>query len=218
MVLLLVLVAVVFMILIDILFIHSRKRVETLSSATQVVFNKKSILAPEGFYLSKGHTWAKIIDKNKIRIGIDDFVTKALGQVSILNFVEPGTMVKKGDLLMLGKFDSKTVRFLSPVEGKIEIVNSKLIGNVISDPYNNDWGVEIKTDSESSLSLLKSGTEAINFMKDEFKRLKEFLVMNSYKPQLAGVTMYDGGNVIEGAIANLDKNTMLDFETMFLSF
>ena len=38
--------------------------------------------------------------------------------------------------------------------------------------------------------------------------------MNSYKPELVGVTMYDGGNVMEGAIAHLDENSMNDFEAI----
>jgi hypothetical protein len=93
-----------------------------------------------------------------------------------------------------------------------------LVGKIISDPYNNDWGVVIKTeDAGLALTPLFMGSNAVNWMKNEFKKLKDFLVMNSVKTELAGVTMYDGGNVMEGAIANLDENTAKDFEAMFLS-
>jgi glycine cleavage system H lipoate-binding protein len=155
---------------------------------------------------------------DKIKAGIDDFVIHALGKLQISEIIPAGTKIKKGDVMIKGKFDSKSVNFLSPIDGVIDSINKNIIGKIINDPYENDWGVVIKTaDANFSLSQLFLGTNAVNWMKNEFKKLKDFLVMNSYKPELVGVTMYDGGNVVEGAIANLDENSMKDFEAMFLS-
>ena len=63
---------------------------------------------------------------------------------------------------------------------------------------------------------LLQGNEAIEWMKNEFKKLKEFLNYYPYKPKLAGVTMYDGGNVMKGAVSHLDEIGLRDFEEMFL--
>jgi len=216
MVLILVIIAIAIMITVDIFVIRARK--EKLAYTSPSVFNKRSLIAPEGYYFSKGHVWAQLMDGNKIKAGIDDFVLHALGKIFISELAHTGSKVKKGDVLIKGKFDSKSVNFLSPVDGTIESVNNEIVGKLINDPYNNDWGVVIKTDNiNTALLPLFVGNGAITWMKSEFKKLKDFLVMNSNKPELVGVTMYDGGNVVEGAIANLDENGMKDFEAMFLS-
>lgn len=218
MVVILLLIAIAVMVLIDIFVIRAKSSKLAGIQTSPTVFNRRSIIAPEGFYFSKGHIWAKIMDKDKIKAGIDDFVIHALGKLQISEIIPAGTKIKKGDVMIKGKFDSKSVNFFSPVDGVVDTINKDIIGKVVSDPYNNDWGVVIKTsDSNNSLSSLFLGVNAVNWMKNEFKKLKEFLVMNSYKPELVGVTMYDGGNVVEGAIANLDENSMKDFEAMFLS-
>ncbi|MFA5405679.1 MAG: hypothetical protein WC358_12170 [Ignavibacteria bacterium] len=216
MVLIFLIIAITLMILIDIFVIRARKT--NLAYTSPSVFNKRSLIAPEGYYFSKGHVWAKLMSSDKIKTGIDDFVIHALGKILITEFSPAGTRVKKGDVLIKGKFDSKTVNFLSPVNGTIDSVNRDILGKVINDPYNNDWGVVIKTnDVNNALIPFLMGNSAVTFMKNEFKKLKDFLVMNSNKPELVGVTMYDGGNVMEGAIANLDENGMKDFEAMFLT-
>jgi glycine cleavage system H lipoate-binding protein len=218
MVVILLLVAIAIMVLVDIFVIRARSAKLAGVKASPSVFNRKSLIAPEGYYFSKGHVWATLMGGDKIKAGIDDFVIHALGKILISDIAPAGSKVKKGDVMIKGKFDSKTVSFLAPVDGTIDSINKDIIGKVISDPYNNDWGVVIKTgDVNSALLPFLMGNTAVNWMKNEFKKLKDFLVMNSYKPGLAGVTMYDGGNVVEGAIANLDENSMKDFESMFLS-
>lgn len=216
MVIILLVVAIAVMVLIDIFVIRARKTTVAVSSPT--VFNKRSLIAPEGFYFSKGHVWAQLIGNDKIKTGIDDFVIHALGKISVSGFTPAGTRVKKGDVLIKGKFDSKEIEFLSPIDGVVDDVNKNILGKVINDPYNSDWGVVIKTnDADKALTPFYLGNTAINWMKNEFKKLKDFLVMNSGKPELVGVTMYDGGNVMDGAIAHLDENSMNDFKAMFLS-
>ena len=215
MVLILVLIAVTIMIMVDIFVIRARKTKLAYTSPT--VFNKKSLLAPEGYYFSKGHVWAKQIENDKIKTGIDDFIIHALGKILISDITREGTNVKKGDVLIQGKFDSKNVNFLSPVDGIVDSVNKNIVGKTINDPYNNDWGVVIKPNSGNPLADFLFGNNAAVWMNNEFKKLKDFLVMNSNKPELVGVTMYDGGNVFDGAISQLDENGIRDFEAMFLS-
>jgi len=216
MVLILLLVAIAIMVLVDIFVIRAKNA--KLAYTSPSVFNKRTLIVPEGFYFSKGHVWAKLIGGNKIKAGIDDFVIHALGKILVTEIIPTGSKIKKGDIMMKGKIDTKTVKFLSPIDGMIDSVNKEIVGKVVSDPYNSDWGVVIKNDNlNNALVPFYIGNIAINWMKNEFKRLKDFLIMNSYKPELVGVTMYDGGNVIEGAIAQLDENAMKDFEAIFLS-
>lgn len=215
MVLILLLIAITIMIMVDIFFIRARKTKLAYTSPT--VFNKKSLIAPEGYYFSKGHVWAKQLENDKIKTGIDDFIIHALGKILISDIAGVGTRIKKGDVLIKGKFNSKNVNFLSPVDGIVDSVNKNIVGKPVNDPYNNDWGVVIKPAENNALENFLLGNNAVTWMKNEFKKLKDFLVMNSNKPELVGVTMYDGGNVFEGAISQLDENGIRDFEAMFLS-
>lgn len=216
MVFILVLIAIAIMILVDVFIIKARK--EKLAYTSPSVFNRKSLIAPAGYYFSKGHVWAQLMDGDKIKAGIDDFIIHAFGKISVSEFAPTGTRLKKGDVLLKGKIDSKTVKFLSPVDGVVDSVNNDILGKSITDPYDKDWGVVIKpNDVNNALVSFFFGNGAVSWMKNEFRKLKDFLVMNSHKPELVGVTMYDGGNVVEGAITHLDENGMKDFETMFLS-
>ncbi len=52
-------------------------------------------------------------------------------------------------------------------------------------------------------------------MQNEFVRLK-FYLTNSMQPGLAGVTMLDGGRIVEGAVSQLDQNSIQKFEEDFL--
>lgn len=218
MVIILLIVSIVIMVLIDIFIIRAKSAKLATAIASPSVFNRKSLLAPEGFHFSKGHVWAKSLGGDKIKAGIDDFVVHALGKILVSEIAPEGSKIKKGDVLMKGIFDSKSVHFFSPVEGTVDSVNKDLVGKYLSDPYNNDWGLVIKTDNaDNALSPLFMGANAVSWMKGEFRKLKDFLVMNSVKTELAGVTMYDGGNVMEGAVSKLDNNSVKDFEAMFLS-
>jgi hypothetical protein len=54
-------------------------------------------------------------------------------------------------------------------------------------------------------------------LKTELRKFKDFLNQASFTPQAVGVTMYDGGNFVEGVISSLDGNLIKDFENEFLS-
>ena len=220
MVLILVISAVLFMVVIDIFIIRGKQKSELgLANASPEVFNKNSMLSPAGYFFSKGHTWVKINNEKEIVTGVDDFVLKSLGKISILKFVNESTHIKKGDVIIEGKFDSKKISFRSPVDGIVKKVNNSLIGRYLTDPYNNDWGVIIEPDNSESFTagLIRNG-DAVEWMKNEFKKLREFLIFNQDRPKLAGVTMYDGGNVMTGAVAQLDDMSLRDFDELFLAF
>lgn len=206
---------VVFMILTTIaveVFILSRKKAKKAAmEITPRVFNKQSVLIPDGYSVSAGHTWA-YAEENKIKVGVDNFVLNALGDVSVERIVTEG-FVKKGEIIAEAKAHGKIIKFLSPVTGMIESFNNNLLKKKIEDPFGNDWFVRIK---EATAEGLLSGSEAMHWMKNEFRRLKDYISGNMYKP--AGVTMYDGGNLVSGSVSMLDSDSISEFEDKFLKF
>jgi glycine cleavage system H protein len=223
MVALFVLLTFILFIVIDLLVLKAQKKTHpafepSYLMADRMVFANRSINVPEGIYLSKGHTWAVKNDTGFVKVGIDDFILKTLGKLTIKKFAEPGVHIKRGDVLFEGGFGSRTFKFRSPVDGIVKFVNSNLLGKNINDPYGEDWGVLLSADQfdESRKSLL-SGKELSSWMKKEFARLKDFLGTHAVKPQFAGVTMQDGGNIVEGALASITEEGLNEFEEEFLS-
>lgn len=195
--------------------IAKQKKLVNFSTISDVpVFSKSSIYAPEGYFISKYHTWAQPVG-NALNVGIDIFAMKALGKILIKNIVSPGSLVKKGQIIMTGEVHSKQINFRSPVNGTIRKINNLLVNNSIKDAYGGDWIISLE--ENNGLTDLLAGKQAEHWLKKEMRRLKDFLALSSFIPEAAGVTLYDGGNIVEGALSSLSTDTIPDFEEQFLN-
>lgn len=181
------------------------------------VSDGKVITIPSNLFFSKGHTWLRKKKDGLLEIGIDPFGTTALGTLSIQKCADSGEKIKRGSMIFEGSYGNKTVRFLSPVNGIVKSINNSIIGKKISDPYK-EWGIQIVSeDSPENGELFLAGSEALNWMKQEFIKLKGFLTEHSPKVELAGETMYDGGLLTDDAFAVMVDKSINDFEKEFLS-
>lgn len=189
-----------------------------------VVFDNISISVPADSYVSKGHTWAALQGNGLIKVGVDEFILKSVGSFMVTGITRKGSLINKGDVIINAKAGDKTFSFRSPVDGVINFINDDLIGKTLSDPYGEDWGVMIAPiNFEKNAGSLKANEKVVEWMKSEFIRLKNYLVENSEQhcldgrqAQLAGVTMLDGGKMIEGAVAYLNNESIKKFEDEFL--
>jgi glycine cleavage system H lipoate-binding protein len=178
------------------------------------IFNKSSVYAPNGYFISNYHTWAYPEDKS-VKVGIDNFAVKALGKIFVKDIVKPGMPVKKGDTIIKAEVHGKQINFKSPVSGTIKAVNNLLFNNTVKDAFGKDWGLQIE--KKDNIESLMSGSSAQQWLKKEMRRLKDFLAESSFAPEAVGVTMYDGGNIIEGVLSSLNTDVIPDFEEQFLS-
>ncbi|NUN09938.1 MAG: hypothetical protein HUU54_12275 [Ignavibacteriaceae bacterium] len=182
------------------------------------VFDRSSIFFPADAMLAKGHMWLKQLKDGFVRLGIDEFILKATGPFTLSTLKKEGEQVQKGEPLMVAQFGKHSVTFRSPVNGTIGNINKNLVGKKVTDPYDTDWAVSFRPiDGVNQLfSNMKSGKKATEILKDEFNRFKDFLSFHSGEPELAGVTMADGGNIVEGVLNNFNDETVSDFEKKFL--
>ena len=198
------------------LILEKRHKTQVVNSAVPV-FNRKNLLAPTDYYFSKGHTWASESSEG-VKIGLDDFVLNAMSNVLIKKVLLEGTKVKEGDILFEGEVENKKINFRSPITGTIKKVNNSIFDRKINNAYEDGWGVIMeKSVVLSCFKQLKTGVEAVDWMKSEFKRLKEFLNVHSFAVEPVGATMYDGGNVVRGAVSRLNEKILKDFEEQFLN-
>jgi glycine cleavage system H lipoate-binding protein len=191
------------------------EKVLTLSGLS--ILPEMEIKVPGGVVLSKGHIWMKKNKSGLIKLGIDDFINRALGNISIQTSLSIGKELKRGDVIFEGTIGNKKLKFHCPVNGIVNSINSNFAEREISGAYDN-WNIEITSkDFTANKGLYFSGSEALNWLKQEFIKLDDFLMMRSAVPELAGVTMYDGGKVVEGASVKIIKDIAEDFEKEFLS-
>jgi len=206
-------------ILADIFILKAQKKKHpAFEPSSSPVFNKRTLVLPQGIFISPGHTWALVNKDGTADIGIDDMIFKALGKISISDIAGQGDLVKKGDVILKGIAGGKSFSFRSPFNGIIQKVNSDLIGKEVSDPYSN-WTVQLKPSRyNEDVKDLKTGPKLVDWLNHEFNRFKEFLNANLMKPELVGHTMLDGGNIVEGAVAQIDMDAQNKFEQEFLTF
>ncbi|MCU7490774.1 MAG: glycine cleavage system protein H [Bacteroidota bacterium] len=210
----------VLFIVIDIFVLKAqRKNHPALEKTPGAVFNKSSLAHPELVYVSKGHTWAQKLQDGTVKVGVDDFALKALGRLSVTKIASEQTKVKQGDVILEGSCSKNVFKFRSPVEGTVKLVNTSILNKTLTEPFTNGWGLVITpSDWEKNSKLLKTGESLSAWLKEEFRRMRDFIEVSAVKPELAGVTMHDGGNIVEGAIANIDQSGMENFEKEFLTF
>ncbi len=183
-----------------------------------VVFENLSVTIPVDSYISKGHTWAGLQGNGLVKVGVDEFALKSIGKFIVTRIAKPGSVVKKGDIIIEAKLGDKTFGFRSPVDGTINFINDDLVGKTISDPYGEDWGIFVSPiNFERNVKDLKANEAVVEWMKNEFSRLKNYLIEMSAQPKLAGVTMLDGGKIVEGAVSQLTNESMKIYENEFLS-
>jgi glycine cleavage system H protein len=223
MVALFVVLTFLFFILIDLIVLKAQKKKHPAFEPSnrhlteRLVFDYSTLSVPGDVYISRGHTWAKKNEYGLIKIGVDEFVVKSLGNFSITKILKPGTNIKKGDVLFEGNSNSHHFKFRAPVDGEIKFINNGIIGKILTDPYGDDWSViMLAPEYEVNKNQLFTGDELSSWMKKEFKRLREFLGKHTVRPELAGVTMQDGGNVVEGALSMVAEEGVKDFENEFL--
>ncbi len=189
-----------------------------------IVFDNISVAIPADSYVSRGHTWAELLGNGLVKVGVDEFVLKSVGKFIVTKITKPGTLIKSGDPVIEVKIGEKMINLRSPIDGTINYINDNLIGKNISDPYGEDWGVIMSpVNFDKNASSLRTNENVIEWMKSEFLKLKNYLrdnVVQPYLPdgntQLAGATMFDGGKIVEGAVSQLNQESIKKFEDEFL--
>lgn len=214
MIILFVILTIIIALTIEHITAKQRKPAKVPSVYDSRVFDKFSVYAPGGYLISNYHTWANPVE-NKFKVGIDNFAVKALGKIFVKDIADAGKSVKKGDTIIKAEVHGQQVNFKSPVNGTVKEINTQLFNNTVKDAYGKDWGLIIE--KEDNGENLMSGNQAHHWLKKEMKRLKDFLAESSFAPEAVGVTMYDGGNIIEGAVSILNKDVIPDFEEQFLN-
>jgi len=218
MVALLVILTIVVALAID-SFVLARQGRSVAVEALQPVVAMKLPQPPQGVFLDSAHTWLRITSDGRLRVGIDDFLAEAVGQVDKVEVPPQGTTIERGSPLFTLTVKGRKLVIPSPASGTFMSANANTQRDpsaVVRDPYGAGWVASIWTrDHHAAISPLRIGAAATHFLRDELHRLADFMVPAG---NLAHVpVMADGGLPGKGSAASLDDKAWESFSRQFVN-
>jgi glycine cleavage system H lipoate-binding protein len=161
----------------------------------------KGFDVPMGYYFHNGHAWACIESGGYIRIGLDDFALKVLGQADALDLPLMGKELDHNKVGWGLKRKNNLAEVLSPVDGVIMEVNSKVRENpklANHEPYGEGWLFMVRTpDVKSTMKKLMVDQDSLAWMNGEVKNLETMI------EEVAGPLAADGGYLADDIYGNL---------------
>jgi len=147
------------------------------------------------YYLHRGHSWAVLEESGQVRVGLDDFSQKLLGQADELKFPEIGKVYYQDHVCMALFTQGNKASLEAPVDGAIEAVNPKVRqdpGLINRDPYGEGWLFKVRpANLRQNLEKLFFGEANATWIDQESHRL--LFIMEG----TVGATLPSGGEVVD---------------------
>ncbi len=174
------------------------------SAATPQIVDVFGFQVPTSvYYLHRGHTWARLEDNGRVRVGMDDFSQKILGPADELDLPDIGKVYYQGHVCMSLVREGHKAKVLTPVDGAIEKVNSRVLqqpGLVHEDPYGEGWLFMVNpTNLRRNMENLLVGLTSVAYIDSESHRLLNLMETN------VGATLPDGGSIIDDVYGHFPK-------------
>ena len=167
----------------------------------------------EDTYYHDGHTWAKPEYGGRVRVGLDDFAQKLLGQLKQIEIPSIGHEMKQGEAGFQVRRNGEVAQVLSPVDGIISHVNNRLLDHpelVNESPYEDGWLFIIEpTKLRKNLKGLLYGEEAQKYISEEREKL--FSLANDDLRMAA-----DGGGSVDDIFEEIEGEDWAKFVKVFL--
>jgi glycine cleavage system H protein len=186
------------------------------------ILSESILRIPKGILFNKNHTWVHLLKSGVAEVGIDDFLLHVTGELKFTGLKEPGSFIRKGEVLAAADHNGKILKLYSPISGRIEKINALLTEDPAAkndDPYEKGWICKINpegwTEETGSYFL---ADEALAWTKAELQRFKDFLAgsVRKYSPEASMVLLQDGGELCDTPLAELPDEVWHDFQKSFL--
>ena len=163
---------------------------------------------PAGLFYHSGHTWAHLTPAGEAQIGIDDFAQGIIGRIDRIELPRPGAVLRQGEKAFTVVQGNKKIDFVSPLDGIVSSVNDDVNADtrmLKKDPYRSSWLLAaMPSNIAQNLKKLRIAGDAAAWLERELMVFLEFITLHQAAPQEVGVTMQDGGHVIEGVMEKID--------------
>ena len=178
------------------------------------------LAVPSGLFLHPGHTWLELQPSGSVRVGLDDFVNKAVGRIDRVKLLLSGSdsRVEQGQPMLEVEQAGKIVVLPSPVSGTVSASNRAVEarpGMLSEAPYQN-WVYSIApTRLGKEILSLKVAESATSWLKDEVDRFTQWLTNLGASQALPALA--DGGLPTVGVLGDLPSTEWQAFQEQFLS-
>jgi nucleoside-diphosphate-sugar epimerase/glycine cleavage system H lipoate-binding protein len=133
----------------------------------------------EDYYYHFGHSWVNIEKIPRVKIGMDDFISKIFGSPDTLNLPPVGTSIRQGKIGCILIRNNKKAPIRAPLSGIVCKVNDQLIKHpeiAHDDPYHEGWLYMLDTENLAlELEGLFSGRECFQWMEKENQHLHDLM-------------------------------------------
>jgi len=161
----------------------------------------KGFDVPMGYYFHNGHAWARIESGGNIRVGLDDFSLKLLGKADAFDLPLMGKELDQGKAGWGLKRKENNADVLSPIDGVIVEVNSKVRENpelANRRPYSDGWLFMVRTpDVKGTMNKLMIDQSSLTWINEEVIHLENMI------EEVAGPLAADGGYLADDIYGNL---------------
>jgi len=148
--------------------------VRLVTATTKESDSKHEFNVPAGIFVAPQHTWVNIEMNGTVRIGIDDFVRKIMGQIRKVVLPIVNTEIKKGEILFSIRHKNHSFDIPSPISGKVTLVNMEHIEHpewIVAKPFELSWMVCLEPSNLSDeLQTLRIGEGTIKWYQEEIEK------------------------------------------------
>jgi glycine cleavage system H lipoate-binding protein len=150
--------------------------------------------APANLAYHPGHAWAMKESHCLVRIGLDDFAARVVGQIDRIDLPARGRWLRQGERGWTVARGSHRFEMLSPIEGEVVEVNPEVLRDpslAHQDPYGTGWLMAVNAPAvEGNLKNLLHGRLAQRWMEESVEGLHTRLSPGSE------TRLQDGGQAI----------------------
>ncbi len=184
----------------------------------------EGFLMPRNLLYHPKHFWMKRELDGRVRIGFDDFALRLMGAILKIDMLTFAVLhLKKNGWQTLHSFlrgwdihcDGKTVRIVSPIQGRVGEINDRLGGEpslISEDPYGNGWLCTIvPEDDMNPMDEAISGMQIDKLMKDEVNRLHHYISDQGI------AVLQDGGELVQNPAGTLSEGEWQKLVKAFIS-
>jgi len=150
--------------------------------------------APANLAYHPGHTWAMKESRQLVRVGLDDFAARVVGQIDQIDLPARGRWLRQGERGWTIGRGSHRFEMLSPIEGEVVEVNPEVLRDpslAHQDPYGMGWLVAVQAPAvDGNMKNLLHGRLAQRWMEESVGTLHTRLSPGSE------ARLQDGGHAI----------------------
>jgi glycine cleavage system H lipoate-binding protein len=176
----------------------------------------RPLFAPDRFHCVN-HTWFRINPDGTVRLGLDDFLMRAIGSPDRFELVG-GHDVQKGQPFLRIHAGDRSLDILAAFDGRIRRINADVLAkpHLLFAEGQADWLLQVETDYLGDLAgTAPVADRATAWLRQEMERFRDFALAASSQPA-AATSLPDGGEIEPGILNSLGEQDWRRFEEHFL--